>query len=186
MFTGATLHNDLEAVRELQTEHPFLSYAAKYWLHHSADFERTKTQIWRLWERLLFSENGPAAMPWKYSDWSRRTRTICRWICDKELVALLSIIESSETPFAEAEMQLIMDFAIGQPSSNLFESVLRECHSLTRVLNESLIVAVGGGHLWATDRSRSKLAGVKRQIKRFRRSNRTTGSIKGRVLGINE
>ncbi|MCJ1345587.1 hypothetical protein MMC31_003794, partial [Peltigera leucophlebia] len=152
VFTGAALLNDLGASRDLQIGHPFVSYAAKYWLHHSATFERTKTQIWRLWERLLLSENGPAALPWKYSEWSQRTRTICCWICDQEHVALLSVIESSETPFAEAEMQYIMDFAIEQPSLNLFDSVLRECHSLTRVLNESIILAVGGGHLWATDR----------------------------------
>ena len=62
------------------------------------------------------------------------------------------MIQSSEIPFAQAEIQSIMNFAIERPSLNLFDSVLRECHSLTRVRNESLIVAVGGGHLWATDR----------------------------------
>lgn len=67
-------------------------------------------------------------------------------------MALLSLIELSETPFAEAEMQCIPNFAIEKPSLPLFESVLRECHSSTRVLNESLIIAVGGGHLWALDK----------------------------------
>ena len=158
VLTGTILPNDLGVVRELQTEHPFLSYAAKYWLHHSANFERTKTQIWCLWEKLLIFENGPAVMPWKYSEWSRRTKKIRHWICDQDHMALLSVIQSSETPFAKAEIQCIMDFAIERPSLNLFDSVLKESHSLTRMLNESLIVAVGGGHLWATDRLLAKEA----------------------------
>ncbi len=152
VFHGATMHNGFGAVRELQREHPFVSYAAEYWLHHSANFTRTEVRIWRLWERLLLSENGPAAMPWECSEWSQRTTTIRRWICNQEHVALLSVIESSETPFVEAEMQCIMEFAIERPSPNLLDTVLRECHSLTKVLNESFVVAAGGGHLWATNR----------------------------------
>ena len=132
-------------------EHPFISYAAKYWLNHCY-FKKTKTQTWHLWEKILFSGDGPAEIPWEYSEWSQRTGTIRRWICDQEHGALLSVIESSETPFSEAEMQCILDFAIERPSLQLFDSVLRECHSSARVLNESLIVAVGGEHLWATDR----------------------------------
>ena len=54
VFTGTALPDDLGVVRELQTEIPFLSYAAKYWLYHSANFEKTKSQIWLLWEKLLF------------------------------------------------------------------------------------------------------------------------------------
>ncbi len=152
VFTGAILHDDLGATRELQTEHPFLSYAAKFWLHHSANFEKTKTQTWFLWEKLLLSEDGPAAVPWENFELAQRTRTISRWICNQEHLALFSVIQSSETPFTQAEIQSIMDFAIERPSLNLFDSVLRQCHSLTRVRNESLIVAVGGGNLWATDR----------------------------------
>ncbi|MCJ1346754.1 hypothetical protein MMC31_004972 [Peltigera leucophlebia] len=150
-FTGAALQDD-KAVRELQTEHPFVFYAAKFWLHHSANFERARTQTWRLWEGLLFFEEGPATIPWEYSDWSQRTRTISRWICNQEHVALLSVIESSENPFAETEIRCILDFAIERPSLTLFDSVLRECHNLTRVLDGSLIVAVGRGNLWATNR----------------------------------
>ncbi|MCJ1348387.1 hypothetical protein MMC31_006619 [Peltigera leucophlebia] len=152
VFTGTALQNTLGAVREVQTKHSFLSYAAEYWLHHCADFKRSKTRTWHLWEELLLAEDEPAAMPWEYSEWSQRTRTVRRWICDQEHVALLSLIESSETPFAEAEMQCILNFAIEKPSPRLFDSVLRERHSSTRVLNESLIIAVGEGHLWAFDK----------------------------------
>ena len=152
VFTGTVLQNNLGALRELQTEHPFLSYAVEYWLHHSADFKRTKTQTWHLWEELLLSEEEPAELPWDRSEWLQRTRTIRRWICDQEHVALFSWIESSETPFAEEEMQCILNFVIERPSLRLFDSVLGECHSLTRVVNESLIVAVGGRHLWALDK----------------------------------
>ena len=152
VFTGTALRNNLEALREMQMEHPFLSYAAEYWLHHCADFKRAKTQTWHLWEELLLSEEQPAELPWEHSEWLQRTRTIRRWICDHEHVALFSLIESSETPFAEEEMQCILNFVIEQPSLRLFDFVLRECHSLTRVINESLIVAVGGRHLWALDK----------------------------------
>ena len=151
VFTGVASNNAFGEVRELQIEHPFVSYAAKFWLHHSANFETTRTQTWRLLERLLLFEDGPAAIPWDYSEWTRRTRTISRWICKQEHLALFSVIQSSETPFALAEIQSIMDFAIEQPSLNLFDFILRKCHSL-RVRDQSLIVAVGGGHLWATDR----------------------------------
>ncbi|MCJ1349212.1 hypothetical protein MMC31_007448, partial [Peltigera leucophlebia] len=152
MFTGMVLHNNFGAVRGLQTEHPFVSYAAEYWLHHCADFKRTKTQTWHLWEELLVSKDEPAAIPWEYTEWSQRTRTIRRWICDQEHIALLSLIESSDTPFAEAEMQCVRDFAIERPSLRLFDFVFRECHSSTRVLNDSLIIAVGGGNLWALEK----------------------------------
>ncbi|MCJ1347158.1 hypothetical protein MMC31_005379 [Peltigera leucophlebia] len=152
VVTGTALHNSLGSLRGLQTEHPFLSYAAKYWLHHCADFKKTKTQTWHLWEESLLSEYEPATMPWEYSELSQRTRTVRRWICDQEHVALLSLIESSETPFAEAEMQCILNFAIEKPSLRLFDAVFRECHSSARVLNESLIIAVGGGYLWALDK----------------------------------
>ena len=63
VFTGAILQDDVGAIRESQTEHPFLPYAAKVWLHHSANFERITTQTWRLWGKLLLSENGSAAVP---------------------------------------------------------------------------------------------------------------------------
>lgn len=152
LFTGDVLHNDLGVVKELETEHPFISNAAKYWLHHSANFERKNAQIWRLWERLLLFGNGLAEMPWKDSEWSQRTGTIRRWIYDQEHVALLSVIESNETPFVGGEMLSIMEFAIERPSLDLFDTVLREHDGSTELLNESLIIAVGGGHLWATDK----------------------------------
>lgn len=158
MLLGADLNNDLGAMRKLHTEYPFVSYAAEYWLYHCANFERKKTYTWRLWKELLRSKDGPATMPWKYSELTKRTKTIRRWICNQEHVALLLVIESSATPFTEAEMQCILDFTIEQQSLRLFDYVLRECHSLTRALNESLIVAVGGGHQWATDKLIAKKA----------------------------
>ena len=112
VFTGAARHDDLGAVRELQIEHPFFSDAAKFWLHHSANFERIKTQAWHLWERLLLSEDGLVVIPWEYSEWLQRTRTISRWICNQEHLALFLIIQSSETPFAQAEMQSIMNLRL--------------------------------------------------------------------------
>lgn len=77
VFIGAEMYNDSRAMQALQTEHPFLSYAAEYWLHHCADFEKNKTQTWRLWKELLFSKDGLAIMPWDFSEWSKYTRTIC-------------------------------------------------------------------------------------------------------------
>lgn len=44
-FIGADMYNNLGAMRQLQTEHPFISYVAKYWLYHCADFDR---QTWSL------------------------------------------------------------------------------------------------------------------------------------------
>ena len=102
-FTGSALHNDSEAITELQMEHPFVSYAANYWLNHCANFKKTKTQTLHRWEKILFSGDGPAEIPWEYSEWSQRSRTIRHWICDQEHGALLSVTESSETPFSEAE-----------------------------------------------------------------------------------
>ena len=151
VITGTTLHHDMGTGKELQTEHPFVSYAAKFWIYHTANFERIKTPIWRLYEELLLSEDGMAKIPWELSEWTQRTRTISRWICEQEHLALFSVIQLSETPFAEADIQAIIDFAIELQSLKLFDFVLRECHSL-RVRNQSLLAAVGGRHLWATDR----------------------------------
>lgn len=45
VFTGTALQNKLGAVRGLQTEHPFLSYAAEYWLHHCANLRKQKAKL---------------------------------------------------------------------------------------------------------------------------------------------
>ncbi len=76
VLSAEALRKYLGEVMELQQEHPFLLYASEYWLHHSAFFERTNTQTWHPWERLLFSEDGLAQMPWEYIEWARRTSTI--------------------------------------------------------------------------------------------------------------
>lgn len=99
MLTKEVLQKGLGDAVELQRQHPFLLYTSKYWLYRSATFEKTKTQTWRIWEGLLLVEDGPAETAWEYDEWLQRNRETSQWIYDKEHVALLSTIESSETRF---------------------------------------------------------------------------------------
>lgn len=126
IFAAEVLRKDLGAVWELLKEHPFLSYASDYWLHHSAYFDRKTSQTWRLWEKLLLFEDGPAHIPWKVTEWAQRTRTISRWISKHEHVALLSNIVSSETPFPNAENQYILNISNESQSLRLLDFILQE------------------------------------------------------------
>lgn len=152
IFNVEALRKILGVAMELKRHHPFLLYASKYWLYHSATFEKTKTRTWPIWERLLLLEDGPAEIPWRYDEWLQRTRTISQWICNREHVALLSTIESSETRFAEADIQHMLKFSIQGQSLPLFDFILRESLISTRVLHESLMIAAGGGHLEACEK----------------------------------
>lgn len=153
VFAAEVLRKDLGRAWELLKEHPFLSYAFDYWLHHSAYFDQKTTQTWRLWEKLLLFEDGPAQIPSKATEWAQRTRTISRWISDHEHVPLLSIIVSSETPIANAEKQYILNISIERQSLRLLDFIiLRESLCSRTVLNESLVKAAAVVYLEAAER----------------------------------
>lgn len=151
VLSAEALCKNLGEVMELQQEHPFLLYASEYWLHHSAFFERSNTQTWHLWERLLFSEDGLAQMPWEYIEWARRTSTISQWICNHEHVALYAIIVSSGTPFSEVENQYILNCAIERNSLQLLDFILQVSLCSNRMLGRYLVHEAGGRYLEAAD-----------------------------------
>ncbi|MCJ1347169.1 hypothetical protein MMC31_005390 [Peltigera leucophlebia] len=152
VFAMKALRKDLGAVWELQKEHPFLSYASHYWLHHSAYFDQKTTQTWRLWENLLLFEDGPAQMPWKVNEWAQRTRTISRWIGNHDHVALLFKIASSETPFSNTENQYILNISIERQSLRLLDFILQQSICSKSVLSNCLVKAAGRGDLKATEK----------------------------------
>ncbi len=145
LFNTEALRKDLEEAVELQKEHPFLSYASEYWLHHSAYFDIKNTKTSRLWERLLFSEDGLAQIPWESNEWAQRTRKISEWICNHDHVAIFAIIISSKTPFADIENLYILDSAIERSALRLLECIFQISLWSNEVVEGCLVKAAGVG-----------------------------------------
>lgn len=71
-------------------DHPFLSYAARYWIAHTADLSENRGDIWRLWSSLVLDDCGIVELPWSLS--GDTVRDMLTWACHNRHYAILRLL----------------------------------------------------------------------------------------------
>ncbi|PNP58755.1 hypothetical protein FNYG_15033 [Fusarium nygamai] len=64
--TGALVSYDrADGLDRLQQNHPFLKYAAKHWVSHTANFRKGRSSTWSLWYYVITNGHALAHLPWQ-------------------------------------------------------------------------------------------------------------------------
>ena len=133
-----------------ELSHPFLDYASRFWLAHTAGLGRSN-QTYKLWLHLLSEPNSHATLPWNILEWVERDRKVSMFICEHDHAALLEYIESSQKPFSEPEMEYLILHSLRKLSKAVIFSLLHAkiacLTTIQRVLNPFLPYAVLMGYL---------------------------------------
>ncbi|RCI15228.1 hypothetical protein L249_6927 [Ophiocordyceps polyrhachis-furcata BCC 54312] len=127
-----------EPAARLQTGHPFLKYAAQYWIEHTADFLNGRSATWNLWQNMVLNGHALAQVPWPGHDSVSSQLQMFRWGCQTRHYALVDfikgrgVISDSETssamiqPGVEGDARLINILLQGVMSPYYLKKPLRE------------------------------------------------------------
>ncbi|KAI9764860.1 MAG: hypothetical protein M1840_008006 [Geoglossum simile] len=145
--------NDSRSYKKLQATYALLPYASEHWLSHSSTFAKENTKAWRLWNNLLFTENGFAQMPWTFKEWTRRTQNVIQWMFQNDHRALLRHIEGSDTNTLSlrARRQVLVDSA-AQDRSQFVDILIDSGRIRNLDLGLALQAAAREGHLDMVER----------------------------------
>ena len=78
---------------ESDPDHPFLTYASYYWLHHTKSWlPLADRKTYYLWKSLLDNPSALIRIPWDAKDWEQRSEEVCRWIVEHDHAALFEYV----------------------------------------------------------------------------------------------
>jgi hypothetical protein len=77
-----------------QQSHPFLRYATKHWVSHTAEFQKERSCTWNLWYQIITNGHALAHVPWQESLCYRKEEAILLWGHQAHHYALLRYANS--------------------------------------------------------------------------------------------
>ncbi|KAI3573042.1 ankyrin repeat protein [Fusarium oxysporum f. sp. albedinis] len=83
-----------DGLDRLQQNHPFLKYAAKHWVSHTANFQKGRSSTWSLWYQITTNGHALAHVPWQESIFHRNEEVILIWSHQTHHYALLRYANS--------------------------------------------------------------------------------------------
>ncbi|EXA28573.1 hypothetical protein FOVG_19830 [Fusarium oxysporum f. sp. pisi HDV247] len=83
-----------DGLDRLQQNHPFLKYAAKHWVSHTANFQKGRSSTWSLWYQITTNGHALAHVPWQESIFQRNEEVILIWNHQTHHYALLRYANS--------------------------------------------------------------------------------------------
>ncbi|RKL14187.1 hypothetical protein BFJ68_g6581 [Fusarium oxysporum] len=81
-------------IDRLQQSHPFLRYAAKHWVSHTANFQEERSSTWNLWYQTITNGHALAHVPWQEPLFYRKEEAILFWSHQAHHHALLRYANS--------------------------------------------------------------------------------------------
>jgi ankyrin repeat protein len=83
-----------DGIDGLQQSHPFLRYAAKHWISHTAKFQKERSSTWNLWYQIITNGHALAHVPWQEPLFYRKEEVILFWSHQEHHYALLRYANS--------------------------------------------------------------------------------------------
>jgi hypothetical protein len=134
-----------ETFGKLQQGHPFLQYAAKYWISHTRKFRDGESTTWGLWRHFILHGHPLAQTPWLEHDFNSSQSGILRWSFKSHHYALVRLVDSCGA-FHESERSQMMAQSAVDGDVGLI-SMLLDGKNSTHSINTSLQAGSEGGHL---------------------------------------
>ncbi|RDA94437.1 hypothetical protein CP533_2254 [Ophiocordyceps camponoti-saundersi (nom. inval.)] len=124
----------VETMTQLQMGHPFLNYAATYWIDHTAGFQTVRSATWKLWKHMVVNGHALARLSWPGFDFHSNQSQIFRWACHTRHYALADFIQScgnvpeneNSSALIKGDARLMSIFLQGKVSDNRLEELLFE------------------------------------------------------------
>ena len=87
-------YDKADGLDRLQQNHPFLKYAAKHWVSHTANFQKGRSSTWSLWYHITTNGHALAHIPWQESRFHQNEEVILVWSHQTHHYALLRYANS--------------------------------------------------------------------------------------------
>ncbi|RDA89289.1 hypothetical protein CP532_0587 [Ophiocordyceps camponoti-leonardi (nom. inval.)] len=145
----------VDPVARLQIGHPFLKYAAQFWIEHTVNFRNKGSATWNLWQNMVLNGHALAQVPWPGHDSDSSQLQMFRWGCQTHHYALVDFIKSrglisdSEKssammqPAVEGDTRLIDILLQGVMSPYYLKKPLRESSRYGRIEIMERLLAKG-------------------------------------------
>ncbi|CRK21321.1 hypothetical protein BN1708_013067 [Verticillium longisporum] len=142
--------DDDKTSNSLYDGHPFLRYAAQYWISHTSTFQEGKSTTWRLWQRIIMDEHSLALMPWQYSfrgmgydilDWSLKAHHYALMRCVLRLPRMFYV-----------DKDIFIRLSASHGDINAVTILMEDGEYSMDCINNALRVASEGGHLHVVEK----------------------------------
>lgn len=149
---------DSDAANLLEN-HPFLKYAAKHWVSHTANFQGGKPITWNLWYEMIMNGHSLAHIPWQNPGSQAIEDAILLWSHPRHHYALLRYAVITQIPL-QLTTENLMGLSAYEGDIKAVTIFLEAGRCSMNGLNKSLQAASGGGHLHVMERLRAAGAGI--------------------------
>ncbi|KAL5585649.1 hypothetical protein FOVSG1_013341 [Fusarium oxysporum f. sp. vasinfectum] len=139
-----------DGLDRLQQGHPFLKYAAKHWVSHTADFQKGSSSTWSSWYHIITNGHALAHVPCQESIFHRKEEAILIWSHQTHHYALLRYA-MTVPGLPEVKRMELMRTSASEGDDEAIAIFLDGGCSMFCV-NRALQAASDGGHIQVVDR----------------------------------
>ncbi|RBA12849.1 hypothetical protein FPRO05_14071 [Fusarium proliferatum] len=139
-----------DGLERLQQNYPFLKYAAKHWVLHTAHFQEGRSSTWSLWYHIITDGHGLAHVPWQELIFHRKEEAILIWSHQMHHYALLRYANSVPGLPELRRIELMRTSASEGDNEAIGIYLDAGCSMLC--INRALQVASEGGHIQIVER----------------------------------
>ncbi|KAM0361958.1 hypothetical protein ACHAPK_011621 [Fusarium culmorum] len=143
-------YNRADGIDKLHQNHPFLIYAAKHWVSHTANFQKGRSSGWDLWYQIVTNGHALTHVPWKENSFDRREEVILYWSHHAHHYALLRYTDSMLRLAEPIRLELMRKSASEGDDEAIAIFLDNRCSMLC--INRALQVASEGGHVKIVER----------------------------------
>ncbi|KAH7247482.1 ankyrin repeat protein [Fusarium redolens] len=139
-----------DGLEKLQQNYPFLKYASKHWVSHTANFQKARSSSWNLWYHIITNGHVLAHVPWQESILHRNEETILIWSHQRHHYAILRYANSFPGLPELKRIELMRTSASEGDDEAIAIFLDAECTMLC--IDKTLHAASGSGHIQVVER----------------------------------
>ncbi|KAM0540542.1 hypothetical protein ACHAO7_011094 [Fusarium culmorum] len=139
-----------DGIERLQQSHPFLKYAAKHWVSHTANFHKERSSAWNSWYQIITNGHALAQVPWQEPLFYRKEEAILFWSHQAHHYALLRYA-NSVLGLAELKRMELMRTSASEGDDEAITIFLDDRCSML-CIDRAFQAASAGGHIQVVER----------------------------------
>ncbi|SCV61374.1 uncharacterized protein FFFS_15943 [Fusarium fujikuroi] len=139
-----------DGIDRLHQSHPFLRYAAKYWVSHTGNFQKETSSTWNLWYQIITNGHTLAHVPWQEPSFHRKEEAILFWSHQAHHYALLRYANSI-LGLAELKRMELMRTSASEGDDEAIGIFLDDRCSMI-CIDRAFQAASAGGHIQVVER----------------------------------
>ncbi|PCD38699.1 hypothetical protein AU210_007164 [Fusarium oxysporum f. sp. radicis-cucumerinum] len=139
-----------DGIDRLQQNYPFLRYAAKHWVSHTANFHKERSSAWNLWYQIITNGHALAHVPWQEPLFYRKEEAILFWSHQAHHYALL-LYANSILGLPELKRMELMRTSASEGDDEAIAIFLDDRCSML-CIDTAFQAASAGGHIQVVER----------------------------------